>query len=433
MAALDFPSSPTLNQTYTANGNTWLWDGTSWVTANQMVTSVALSLPSIFSVTGSPITSAGTLTAALVNQSANTVFAGPDGSTGVPTFRALTANDIPSLTLEKLPDAWVKRSVKAATTANITLSGTQTIDGIALVAGDRVLVKNQTTASQNGIYVVSASAWSRAADASTAAQLAAAVVGVDSGTTNGGLTFDCDLKSTDTLGTTSVSFSRVVDQGYMTTVGNSFATLTNPGAITFPQINADNTVSALTAANFRTAISAQQTLTSGSNIRTVNGSTLLGSTNLSVGTVTSVAVSNSNGLTISGSPITGTGTISIGIASGGVGAAELDGAQTGSAPIYAARAWVNFNGTGTVAIRASGNVSSITDGGVGNYTVNFTTAMSDANYASAIGGAYLDPAVARHTGQTSVSAQTTTSCLVRTNDNSSTALDHPIVCVTIFR
>lgn len=54
---------------------------------------------------------------------------------------------------------------------------------------------------------------------------------------------------------------------------------------------------------------------------------------------------------------------------------------TGAAPIYACRAWVNFKGTGTVAIRASGNVSSITDNGVGDYTVNFTTAMQDANYA----------------------------------------------------
>jgi len=64
-----------------------------------------------------------------------------------------------------------------------------------------------------------------------------------------------------------------------------------------------------------------------------------------------------------------------------VTAASLDGTQNGSAPIYGARAWVNFNGTGTVAIRASGNVTSITDGGVGVYTVNFTTAMPDADYA----------------------------------------------------
>lgn len=53
----------------------------------------------------------------------------------------------------------------------------------------------------------------------------------------------------------------------------------------------------------------------------------------------------------------------------------------GSAPSYACRAWVNFNASGTVAIRASGNVSSITDNGVGKYTVNFTTAMPDANYS----------------------------------------------------
>lgn len=54
---------------------------------------------------------------------------------------------------------------------------------------------------------------------------------------------------------------------------------------------------------------------------------------------------------------------------------------SGSAPSYSCRAWVNFNGTGTVAIRASGNVSSITDNGLGDYTVNFTTAMPDANYS----------------------------------------------------
>ena len=54
---------------------------------------------------------------------------------------------------------------------------------------------------------------------------------------------------------------------------------------------------------------------------------------------------------------------------------------SGSAPSYLCRAWVNFNGTSTVAIRASGNVSSITDNGTGDYTLNFTTAMPDANYS----------------------------------------------------
>ena len=55
--------------------------------------------------------------------------------------------------------------------------------------------------------------------------------------------------------------------------------------------------------------------------------------------------------------------------------------DTSGTEVYTAKAWVNFNGTGTVAIRAAGNVSSITDNGTGNYTVNFTTAMADANYS----------------------------------------------------
>lgn len=59
---------------------------------------------------------------------------------------------------------------------------------------------------------------------------------------------------------------------------------------------------------------------------------------------------------------------------------------SGSAPLYATRAWVNFNGTGTVAIRGSGNVSSITDNGTGLYTVNFSTAMQDANYSVVLAG-----------------------------------------------
>lgn len=57
---------------------------------------------------------------------------------------------------------------------------------------------------------------------------------------------------------------------------------------------------------------------------------------------------------------------------------------SGSAPIYACRAWVNFNGTGTPAIRASGNVSSITDLGPGRYQANFTVSITDANYAVAM-------------------------------------------------
>ena len=74
----------------------------------------------------------------------------------------------------------------------------------------------------------------------------------------------------------------------------------------------------------------------------------------------------------------------VGVANSGLVKTALNAG--GSAPIYACRAWVNFNGTGTVAIRASGNVSSITDNGTGDYTVNFATAMPDANYVVVLGG-----------------------------------------------
>src|SRR5689334_6764973 len=75
-------------------------------------------------------------------------------------------------------------TVRAASTANLTLSGTQTVDGVALSAGDRILVKNQSTASQNGIYVVAAGAWSRATDMDIWAEVPGSFVSVQEGTAN---------------------------------------------------------------------------------------------------------------------------------------------------------------------------------------------------------------------------------------------------------
>jgi hypothetical protein len=103
---------------------------------------------------------------------------------------------------------------------------------------------------------------------------------------------------------------------------------------------------------------------------------------------------------------------------------------SGTAPVYASRAWVNFNGTGTVAIRASGNVTSITDNGTGRYTVNFTTAMPDANYAFC--GAGRDgqgPVIALAVGAT----PTTTSVSLVTVVPGQNFFDTDYVLVTIFR
>ena len=102
-------------------------------------------------------------------------------------------------------------------------------------------------------------------------------------------------------------------------------------------------------------------------------------------------------------------------------------------PSYQCRAWVNFNGTGTVAIRASGNVSSITDNGTGQYTVNFTTAMPDVNYATSV--SVTTPSVAqRETGQgASPAAIATTSFKIMTVNNVGGYVDCIATSVAIFR
>lgn len=106
--------------------------------------------------------------------------------------------------------------------------------------------------------------------------------------------------------------------------------------------------------------------------------------------------------------------------------------NVGTAPVYAARAWVNFNGTGTVAIRASANVTSITDNGTGDYTINFTTAMPDANYSfngmsERVSGSF------EIVVNQSTTAPSTSALRVQTLRPTVGPTDSAIVCVSIFR
>ena len=106
---------------------------------------------------------------------------------------------------------------------------------------------------------------------------------------------------------------------------------------------------------------------------------------------------------------------------------------SGSAPVYACRAWVNFNGTGTVAIRGSGNVTSITDNGTGKYTVNFTTNMPDANYAVALSAGALGGLVTDQQIATCHAATTTSASLWTQDSDGSSAQDASLVCAAFFR
>ena len=112
---------------------------------------------------------------------------------------------------------------------------------------------------------------------------------------------------------------------------------------------------------------------------------------------------------------------------------------SGAAPIYACRAWVNFDGTGTVSIRASGNVSSVTRNGTGDYTINFTTAMPDGNY-SAVATCVQRPATGVNRsigfhGDSSEVATTysTTSVRLLVLASNGVALDQIPITLAIFR
>ena len=109
------------------------------------------------------------------------------------------------------------------------------------------------------------------------------------------------------------------------------------------------------------------------------------------------------------------------------------------ATAYGCRAWVNFNGTGTVAIRASGNVSSITDNGTGDYTVNFTTAMSDANYSTVgtgclLFGTYRANVTIKMSSTSTPATYTTTAVRINTeNAQIDLITDGGVINVSIFR
>jgi hypothetical protein len=125
-------------------------------------------------------------------------------------------------------------SVKAASTANLTLSGTQTVDGIALVANDRILVKDQAAPAANGIYTVQSGAWTRVTDQDTWAEVPSAYVWVEQGTTQADTGWVCTADAGGTLGSTAMPW---------VLFGSAISVLAGPGlnmSGNTMQVNADN-------------------------------------------------------------------------------------------------------------------------------------------------------------------------------------------------
>lgn len=125
------------------------------------------------------------------------------------------ANRYTKAEISSLFDArnWKTPNVRVATTGNITLSGTQTIDDISLSADDDALVKSQTIATQNGIYTVKSGAWVRRSDFNEDAEIVAAVVGVAEGTENENTIWFCQNNESDEIGTDDIIFSQIGGAG----------------------------------------------------------------------------------------------------------------------------------------------------------------------------------------------------------------------------
>tara|TARA_R110002126_G_scaffold178720_6_gene327769 strand:- start:5040 stop:5660 length:621 start_codon:yes stop_codon:yes gene_type:complete len=181
---------------------------------------------------------------------------------------------------------------------------------------------------------------------------------------------------------------------------------------TAAQVNGVNTTGSITTGT--TAL----TVTSGTGIN--NGDAVIGegitpgTTVVSGGGTTSLVLSANAAATLSSKPVSFFSSLDL-----------LTPANTAG---QLCKAWVNFNGTGTVAIRASYNVSSITDNNVGDYTVNFTTAMVDANYAAL--GTSKDDGAGSYTPY--ITSQATGNVRIGTKSQS-TVFDSGIVCIAIFR
>lgn len=258
----------------------------------------------------------------------------------------------------------VKDSVRVATTANITLSGTQTIDGIAVIAGDRVLVKDQSTGSANGIYVVAAGSWSRSSDADSSSDVTAGMfVFVEQGTVNADSGWVLTTDGAITLDTTALSFTQFSGAGQITAgagltkSGNTLDVVGTSNRIT---VNADSVDIASTYVG-QSSITTLGTITTGvwngTTVAVANGGTgAITLTGYVKGSGTSALTASS---TIPGSDISGnisgnaanvTGTVAV--ANGGTGAITLTGVLkgNGTSAISAAVAGTDFvvGGTATV-------------------------------------------------------------------------------------
>ena len=238
-----------------------------------------------------------------------------------------------------------KQPVLCATTANIALTGLQTIDGITVAAGDRVLVKNQGTQANNGIYLAATGAWSRAPDADAYSELVSAFLFVESGSTLAGTAWYCTSQPGGTLGVTAIVWSNFsVASSY--TAGTGLTLAASQFSITNTGVSAATYGSASTVPVV--AVNAQGQITSATN-------TTIAITNSQVSGLGTMSTQNANNVAITGGSIAGT---------------PISGSTVGGTTITAS---TQFSGPGT---GLTGTASGLSIGGNAATATSATTAGS---------------------------------------------------------
>jgi hypothetical protein len=239
----------------------------------------------------------------------------------------------------------IKAECQVATLVNISLSGLQTIDGYTTLAGDRVLIKNQTNQTQNGIYVAATGAWSRSTDANTYASLVSAFTFIQNGATQQNSGWACTIPTSGTLGVTNITWSQLASaSAYFAGTGLNLASYTFSIANTGVSAASYGTASSVPTL----AINAQGQVTSASN-------TAISIANTQVTGLGTMSTQNANNVAITGGTITGT---------------PISGSTVGGSTITAA---TQFSGPGT---GLTGTASGLSIGGNAATATSATTAGS---------------------------------------------------------
>ena len=337
-----------------------------------------------------------------------------------------------------------KAACQVATTANITLSGLQTIDTYTTLAGDRVLVKNQGTSSQNGIYIASASAWTRSTDMDVWSEVSGAYTVILSGSANVNTGWVCTASASGTIGVTSMPWVQFSSQATYTagtglTLASNTFSITNTGVTAASYgsasktltatVNAQGQLTSLSASDIaiaNTQVSGLGTMSTqnassvaitggaidgttvgATTATTVRGTTITATTQFSgagtglTGTAAGLSIGGNASTATTASATTASATFNNG-GSGGVSGSTFNGgtALTVSYNTIGAPSTTGTNATGTWGIGISGNAATVTNG------LYSTGSYSNPTWLTSISGSIVSGAVTSATTATNIAGGT---------------------------